>query len=634
MSEDGQALCVTKDETETVVKVFPFAAIQSIQTLKRLGHAVFQLKCCDRHDVVYRFQDQDQMNDWLFEFQRSIAKIVHHWICWTQERPGLDSSRSSSSVQIDDDDTPSWAKRTTALHRRMSLDFVGGESGSGSGPGPGPSLDHDDDDDGLSMSSSTRPLAIMEKSSNPNMMIQQQQRSSPTSQLLSSRDYMASISPTSPLHDGLRSMKEELDTRFHQATSCCRSSSERSSKSDELMQFEFDDGHEEEEEEEEESKSSSLEEKAKPSKVGWTSLVGNRKSNEDVCCCIENLAQYLEKQSTNHHRRSRSREEDLDEIGQAAKSSGRIIIDQLYGVFDGHSGALAADFVKEHLPSTLAESPYFHTDLPRAFRETFASLDAAFLEEVQKVDRYDGTTVALVLLRGSTELWTANVGDSKAVMGRRLLDSDSSRPFSSSGTRRRRSDNHDVICALDIIVDQTPGRPDERARIEAQGGWVTEERELQMSRLHSMDLQDPEIRQEALEQVVKWITIYRVNGELAVSRSIGDPDYKHPGLNGYPWAYPPESSARQSMTFVGSDLVLSVPEVRRYDLRDVSGEFIIIASDGLWDIVESQKAVEFVANCRARDPGISPEEASAKLAALALRLGSADNVSVLIVFLQ
>lgn len=46
-----------------------------------------------------------------------------------------------------------------------------------------------------------------------------------------------------------------------------------------------------------------------------------------------------------------------------------------------------------------------------------------------------------------------------------------------------------------------------------------------MARLRQMDLDDPVIRQSA-EQVVRWVTIYRVNGELAVSRSIGDPDYK------------------------------------------------------------------------------------------------------------
>ena len=58
-----------------------------------------------------------------------------------------------------------------------------------------------------------------------------------------------------------------------------------------------------------------------------------------------------------------------------------------------------------------------------------------------------------------------------------------------------------------------------------------------MARLRQMDLNDPVIRQSA-EQVVRWITIFRVNGELAVSRSIGDPDYKGSGVHSYSWGYP------------------------------------------------------------------------------------------------
>ena len=75
-----------------------------------------------------------------------------------------------------------------------------------------------------------------------------------------------------------------------------------------------------------------------------------------------------------------------------------------------------------------------------------------------------------------------------------------------------------------------------------------------MARLHQMDLDDPVIRQSA-EQIVRWVTIFRVNGELAVSRSIGDPDYKGAGLYAYSWGYP----SGHAGTFSG-DLVVPDPE--------------------------------------------------------------------------
>jgi hypothetical protein len=64
-----------------------------------------------------------------------------------------------------------------------------------------------------------------------------------------------------------------------------------------------------------------------------------------------------------------------------------------------------------------------------------------------------------------------------------------------------------------------PGRADETERIVGAGGWITEEKELYLGRLHRMDLSDPEVCDKARQ--VTWVTIHRVCGEISVSRSIG-----------------------------------------------------------------------------------------------------------------
>jgi|TARA_B110000091_G_scaffold205164_1_gene240634 hypothetical protein len=60
-----------------------------------------------------------------------------------------------------------------------------------------------------------------------------------------------------------------------------------------------------------------------------------------------------------------------------------------------------------------------------------------------------------------------------------------------------------------------------------------------------MDLQDPFIKNYA-EQKVGMVSIYRVNGEISVSRSFGDPDYKmghcFPDLDKYFWGWPKDHS--------------------------------------------------------------------------------------------
>ena len=57
-----------------------------------------------------------------------------------------------------------------------------------------------------------------------------------------------------------------------------------------------------------------------------------------------------------------------------------------------------------------------------------------------------------------------------------------------------------------------PSRPDEQLRVETAKGWITEEKELFVGRLHRMDLSDPDIADQAANGI-QWTTIYRVLGE-------------------------------------------------------------------------------------------------------------------------
>ena len=67
----------------------------------------------------------------------------------------------------------------------------------------------------------------------------------------------------------------------------------------------------------------------------------------------------------------------------------------------------------------------------------------------------------------------------------------------------------------------------------------------------------------------------RVDGIIAISRAIGDWEYKSATLA-------PEKMA-----------VSSYPEVRVYEINPQT-EFIITACDGIWDCMTSQQAIDFV----------------------------------------
>ncbi|KAI5968313.1 MgPP2CL-1 [Candida margitis] len=94
----------------------------------------------------------------------------------------------------------------------------------------------------------------------------------------------------------------------------------------------------------------------------------------------------------------------------------------------------------------------------------------------------------------------------------------------------------------------------------------------------------------------------RVNGVLAVTRSLGDSYMK--------------------------DLVLGKPFTTSTQIiRD--DEFMIIACDGVWDVISDTKACKIIAECFKN--GLDAQEASKKLCQLAIDASTTDNVTVMVV---
>ncbi|KAL0484557.1 protein phosphatase 2C [Acrasis kona] len=90
----------------------------------------------------------------------------------------------------------------------------------------------------------------------------------------------------------------------------------------------------------------------------------------------------------------------------------------------------------------------------------------------------------------------------------------------------------------------------------------------------------------------------RVNAILAITRAIGDV-YLHP-------------------------MVTSDPYTSVVDLMHKRDAFVIVACDGLWDMVDDQEAVDYVKN------EMDPRVASMRLRDLAYQKNSTDNISVVV----
>ncbi|KAG6419769.1 hypothetical protein SASPL_116281 [Salvia splendens] len=121
--------------------------------------------------------------------------------------------------------------------------------------------------------------------------------------------------------------------------------------------------------------------------------------------------------------------------------------------------------------------------------------------------------------------------------------------------------------AIPLSIDHKPDRTDERERIEKAGGFIV------------------------------WAGTWRVGGVLAVSRAFGDKLLR--------------------------PYVVAEPEIQEEKIDGV--DFLIIASDGLWNVLSNKDAVHIV-------QGIpDPEAASRKLVEEAYGKGSSDNITCLVV---
>lgn len=221
-----------------------------------------------------------------------------------------------------------------------------------------------------------------------------------------------------------------------------------------------------------------------------------------------------------------------------------------YAVYDGHAGSAAATYCAAHLHQYLVESPHFRGDLGRAIRDAFLRTDAEFVRKCNQERACGGSTAVAVAVR-ARQLIAAWAGDSLALLAKRMR-------------------------LMQLVRPHKPGREDERDRIEAAGGTV-----------------------------IYWGT-WRVNGQLAVSRAIGDAQYK--------------------------PYVIARPEIATVDL-DGDEDFVVVACDGLWDFVSEDD----VALAVYRQLAIDPDDLKAvtrRLIVQAKRQGSADNISIIVVFLK
>uniref|UniRef100_A0A7S2GIY5 PPM-type phosphatase domain-containing protein n=1 Tax=Haptolina brevifila TaxID=156173 RepID=A0A7S2GIY5_9EUKA len=249
----------------------------------------------------------------------------------------------------------------------------------------------------------------------------------------------------------------------------------------------------------------------------------------------------------------------------------------LAGVFDGHGeyGDDCAEFVRDEIGDVLSDKHKEFVDWSDALSETYQTLNKKSHKEKDFDDLLSGTT-AVTAYFGEGAIWFANVGDSRAVLGK--------------------VDQGGSFSTTPLFVDQTPFRQDERERVRAAGAQVMSYGQ-RMKGAKEPDSQYWEERADAMGADADAGTYKLVGGEprvwapgkempgTAFTRSIGDKYGEKVG-------------------------VIGEPEVLRYELKE-GDRFVFMCSDGVHDFITSQRVLNMIIEAGALNPDAPPETALA-----------------------
>uniref|UniRef100_A0A336LTF7 CSON004120 protein n=1 Tax=Culicoides sonorensis TaxID=179676 RepID=A0A336LTF7_CULSO len=229
------------------------------------------------------------------------------------------------------------------------------------------------------------------------------------------------------------------------------------------------------------------------------------------------------------------------------------------GVFDGHGGHEASKFAKEHLEQNITSNRLFWSDrdkdVLKAIREGFLQTHNAMWKAQENWPRTHagfystaGTTASIAFIKNG-KLFVGHVGDSKIVLG-------------------MEHDHHENWISKELTIDHKPESPEERKRIMESGGKVVAKAGVPrvVWNRPKAGQKGRQLRNTKTDEIPF----------LAIARSLGDL-----------WSY-------NSQT--GQFVVSPDPDLRVYNLVPGKHKCLIFGTDGLWNVMSAQSAVQMVSN--------------------------------------
>jgi len=258
-----------------------------------------------------------------------------------------------------------------------------------------------------------------------------------------------------------------------------------------------------------------------------------------------------------------------------------------FAVFDGHAGDFVSNYISENLIDTILE-------LWLSSKGSAEGMNKVNSEKTVS----DKDTDTLCQLADSTELdrFKANIKE-----GFLKIDSNMrNHPKFLSGEERSGTTAVTAFITPETIIFANCG--DSR-------GVLASNKNVRFGTYDHKPCNEEE--KKRIENAGGSVMIRRVNGSLAVSRALGDYDYKN--VSGLP---PTEQ-------LVSAEPDLSVME------RSSDDEFLILACDGVWDVMTNEEVVSYIHSRLLLSEDL--KKVCEELLETCLAKGSRDNMSVILI---
>lgn len=250
----------------------------------------------------------------------------------------------------------------------------------------------------------------------------------------------------------------------------------------------------------------------------------------------------------------------------------------LYGVFDGHGpfGHDVSNFIQKDMPTLILKDKQWKTHPQDVLHYAFIKANQRLQEHVLETNQFDCS------LSGTTATVILHLPLENRIITAHVGDSRS--------VLARWSRSGRVLEAVDLTNDHKPNSESEKRRIIAAGGQV-----------------------KRIEGDIPYRVFIKgkMYPGLAMSRAIGD-------TIGYQAGIIPE------------------PDINTFQIQPEKDAFILICSDGVWEFISSQEAVDIIAEGGSSNAQLSAE----KLAREAWRRwiqeegNVVDDITVQVIYLQ